>query len=56
VAVTVAVIGAIVAPDGSMSRGGQLRAFAMEHGLRVLAVADLVRYRRATERPVEYVA
>lgn len=52
----VAVIGEIVAPDGSMCRGGQLRAFAAEHDLPVLAVADLVRYRRATERLVEHVA
>ncbi|GAA3249927.1 bifunctional 3,4-dihydroxy-2-butanone-4-phosphate synthase/GTP cyclohydrolase II [Pseudonocardia petroleophila] len=52
----VAVIGEIVAPDGSMSRGAPLRAFAAEHGLPVLAIADLVRYRRATERLVEHVA
>ncbi|MBN9098822.1 MULTISPECIES: bifunctional 3,4-dihydroxy-2-butanone-4-phosphate synthase/GTP cyclohydrolase II [unclassified Pseudonocardia] len=52
----VAVIGEIVAPDGSMSRGEQLRAFAAEHGLPVLAIADLVRYRRATECLVEHVA
>lgn len=52
----VAVIGEIVAPDGSMSRGEQLRAFAAEHGLPMLAIADLVRYRRATERLVEPVA
>jgi 3,4-dihydroxy 2-butanone 4-phosphate synthase/GTP cyclohydrolase II len=50
------VIGEIVAPDGSMSRGEQLRAFAAEHGLPILAIADLVRYRRATERLVEHVA
>lgn len=52
----VAVIGEIVASDGSMSRGEQLRAFAAEHGLPVLAIADLVRHRRATERLVEPVA
>jgi hypothetical protein len=52
----VAVISEIVAPDGSMARGAQLRAFAAEHGLPVLAIADLVRYRRATERLVEHVA
>lgn len=54
--VPVAVIGEIVAPDGSMSRGEQLRAFAEEHGLPILAIADLVRFRRATERLVEPVA
>jgi 3,4-dihydroxy 2-butanone 4-phosphate synthase/GTP cyclohydrolase II len=52
----VAVIGEIVAPDGSMARGRVLRAFAAEHGMPVLAIADLVRYRRATERLVEHVA
>jgi 3,4-dihydroxy 2-butanone 4-phosphate synthase/GTP cyclohydrolase II len=52
----VGVIGEIVAPDGSMSRGEQLAAFAAEHDLPTLAIADLVRYRRATERFVEHVA
>jgi 3,4-dihydroxy 2-butanone 4-phosphate synthase/GTP cyclohydrolase II len=52
----VGVIGEIVAPDGSMSRGQQLLEFAAEHDLPMLAIADLVRYRRATERFVEHVA
>lgn len=52
----VAVIGEIVAPDGSMARGEQLLAFAREHDLPLLNIADLVRYRRATERLVERVA
>jgi 3,4-dihydroxy 2-butanone 4-phosphate synthase/GTP cyclohydrolase II len=52
----VAVIGEIVAPDGSMARGRTLRAFADQHDLPMLAIADLVRYRRATERFVEHVA
>jgi 3,4-dihydroxy 2-butanone 4-phosphate synthase/GTP cyclohydrolase II len=52
----VGVIGEIVASDGSMARGGVLRAFAAEHDLPVLAIADLVRYRSATERLVEHVA
>lgn len=52
----VGVIGEIVAPDGTMARGDALRAFASEHDLPVLAIADLVRYRRATERFVEHVA
>ncbi|MBW0111849.1 bifunctional 3,4-dihydroxy-2-butanone-4-phosphate synthase/GTP cyclohydrolase II [Pseudonocardia sp. KRD-182] len=54
--VPVAVIGEIVAPDGSMARSEGLRAFAAEHDLPVLAVADLVRHRRATEQLVEHVA
>ncbi len=51
----VGVIGELVDDDGSMLRGAPLAAFAAEHGLPVLAVADLVRYRRATERLVELV-
>lgn len=52
----VGVIGEIVAEDGSMARGAALQEFAREHGLPILAIADLVRYRRATERFVEHVA
>lgn len=52
----IGVIGEIVAPDGSMARGETLQAFAAEHDLPMLAIADLVRYRRATERLVEHVA
>ena len=51
----VGVIGEIVDEDGSMRRGASLTAFAAQHGLPVLAIADLVRYRRATERLVELV-
>jgi 3,4-dihydroxy 2-butanone 4-phosphate synthase/GTP cyclohydrolase II len=51
----VGVIGEIVDEDGSMRRGASLTAFAEQHGLPVLAIADLVRYRRATERLVELV-
>ncbi|MCF6509956.1 bifunctional 3,4-dihydroxy-2-butanone-4-phosphate synthase/GTP cyclohydrolase II [Blastococcus sp. MG754426] len=49
----VGVISEILADDGSMRRGPDLRAFAAAHGLPLLAVADLVRYRRASERLVE---
>ena len=52
----VGVISEIVAEDGSMRRGADLAAFAAEHDLPVLEIADLVRYRRATERLVEPVA
>ncbi len=52
----VGVIGEIVDEDGSMRRGESLTRFAEEHGLPVLAIADLVRYRRATEQLVELVA
>jgi 3,4-dihydroxy 2-butanone 4-phosphate synthase / GTP cyclohydrolase II len=52
----VGVIGEITAEDGAMRSGNDLRAFAVEHGLLVLDVADLVRHRRASERLVEQVA
>src|SRR5690606_30647583 len=52
----VGVIGGIVAPDGSMARGELLHAFAEEHDLPVLTIADLVRYRRSTERLIEHMA
>ena len=51
----VGVIGEIVDEDGSMRRGVSLTAFAAQYGLPVLAIADLVRHRRATERLVELI-
>ncbi|GHE09032.1 bifunctional 3,4-dihydroxy-2-butanone-4-phosphate synthase/GTP cyclohydrolase II [Klenkia taihuensis] len=51
----VGVIGEIVDEDGSMRAGASLTDFAAEHGLPVLAIADLVRHRRATETLVELV-
>lgn len=52
----VGVIGELVDDDGSMRSGRRLTEFAAEHGFPVLAIADLVRYRRATEQLVEPVA
>lgn len=49
------VICEITNADGTMSRGEQLTAFAHEHGLRRLSIADLVRYRRRTEKLVRRV-
>jgi 3,4-dihydroxy 2-butanone 4-phosphate synthase / GTP cyclohydrolase II len=40
----------IMNPDGSMARGTDLRAVAERLGLSMVSVADLVRYRRLTER------
>lgn len=45
----VGVISEIVDDDGSMRRGERLRLFAAEHGLPLVAIADLVRYRKALE-------
>jgi 3,4-dihydroxy 2-butanone 4-phosphate synthase / GTP cyclohydrolase II len=43
------VLAEVTNDDGSMARRPQLARFAAEHGLVTVAVADLVRYRRATE-------
>nr|WP_296768898.1 bifunctional 3,4-dihydroxy-2-butanone-4-phosphate synthase/GTP cyclohydrolase II [Rhodococcus sp. (in: high G+C Gram-positive bacteria)] len=52
----VGVISEIVADDGSMRRGEDLLAFAADHDLTVLTIADLIRYRLATERIVVPIA
>ncbi|MFT3871679.1 MAG: bifunctional 3,4-dihydroxy-2-butanone-4-phosphate synthase/GTP cyclohydrolase II [Nocardioides sp.] len=39
----------VVNDDGTMKRGQQLRDFADEHGLAMISIEDLVRYRRRTE-------
>jgi 3,4-dihydroxy 2-butanone 4-phosphate synthase/GTP cyclohydrolase II len=49
------VICEIINPDGSMARRPELEKFASEHGLKMITVADLIRYRRRTERLVERV-
>ncbi|OLT16171.1 bifunctional 3,4-dihydroxy-2-butanone 4-phosphate synthase/GTP cyclohydrolase II [Pseudonocardia sp. CNS-139] len=43
------VLAEITNEDGTMARRGDLHAFAAEHGLVTIAVADLVRHRRAAE-------
>ena len=50
------VIAELVNDDGSMRRGPSLRAFADEHGLALIRIADLIHYRRMHERQVERVA
>jgi 3,4-dihydroxy 2-butanone 4-phosphate synthase / GTP cyclohydrolase II len=42
-------------PDGSMARLPELRLFAARHGLPLLTIADLIEYRRRTERLVRRV-
>lgn len=51
----VGVLAELVHDDGRMQHGQDLRAFADEHGLVLISVADLIRYRRRTERVVEQV-
>ena len=50
------VICEIINPDGSMARRPELEEFSARHGLLMVTVADLIRYRRRTERLVEKVA
>jgi 3,4-dihydroxy 2-butanone 4-phosphate synthase/GTP cyclohydrolase II len=51
-----AVIVEILNEDGSMARRADLDRFAREHGLKIGTIADLIRYRLATERSVERLA
>ncbi len=46
----------IVNDDGSMARLEQLSAFCAEHGLVLISIADLIAYRRRSERQVERMA
>jgi 3,4-dihydroxy 2-butanone 4-phosphate synthase / GTP cyclohydrolase II len=46
----------LVHDDGSMMRAEECRAFANEHGLVMVSIADLIRYRRQRESQVERVA
>jgi 3,4-dihydroxy 2-butanone 4-phosphate synthase / GTP cyclohydrolase II len=46
----------IVNDNGSMMRGPALRAFADEHGLAMISIADLIRYRRRYESHVRRIA
>jgi 3,4-dihydroxy 2-butanone 4-phosphate synthase/GTP cyclohydrolase II len=47
-----AVICEVMNADGTMSRMPDLKAFAKEHGLRMVTIADLISYRMRTERLV----
>jgi len=46
----------IVGEDGSMARMPELERIALEYGLHIITVADLIKYRRRTERLIERVA
>lgn len=47
------VLSEVMNDDGTVARGASLRAFAQEHGLALLSVGDLARYRRRTELRVQ---
>ncbi|MEO8217110.1 MAG: bifunctional 3,4-dihydroxy-2-butanone-4-phosphate synthase/GTP cyclohydrolase II [Acidobacteriota bacterium] len=51
-----AVICEIMNADGTMARLPDLRKFAVEHGLKIISVADIIRYRMQHERLVHRVA
>src|SRR6185369_13538781 len=51
-----AVICEIMNDDGSMARLPDLREFAVRHGLRIITVADIIKYRMQTEKHVTRLA
>ena len=51
-----AVICEIMNEDGTMARVPQLMKFAAQHNLKLITVADLIKYRKHNERVVEKVA
>lgn len=52
----VGVLCEIVNDDGTMKRLADSRAFADEHGLRLISIADLIQHRRRSEKLVEHFA
>ena len=46
----------IMSEDGTMARLPELEKIAQEHGLRIATIADLIKYRRRTERLVRLAA
>jgi 3,4-dihydroxy 2-butanone 4-phosphate synthase/GTP cyclohydrolase II len=50
------VLAEVVNDDGTMARMPQLEAFAAEHGLQLITIADLIRYRRHREKLVRRVS
>jgi 3,4-dihydroxy 2-butanone 4-phosphate synthase/GTP cyclohydrolase II len=50
------VLAEVVNDDGTMARLPQLEAFAAEHGLHLITIADLIRYRRHREKLVRRVS
>lgn len=50
------VICEIMKEDGTMARVPELLEFAKQHGLKIITIADLINYRRKTEKLVERAA
>jgi len=51
----VGVLCEVVSEDGTMARLPALTEFAKRHGLKIVSIADLIRYRRSREKLVERV-
>ncbi len=52
----VGVLAELMNDDGTVMRGPQVAAFAEQHGLKTISVADLIAYRQARDKLVERVA
>ena len=52
----VGVLAELVNDDGTVMRGPQVRAFAEQHGLKIVSVAELIAARQRSEKLVERVA
>ena len=52
----VGVLAELMNDDGTVMRGAQVAAFAAQHGLRRLSIADLIAYRQSREKLVERMA
>lgn len=52
----VGLLAELVNDDGSVKRGPAVSAFAGEHGLRIISVADIIAYRQRREQLVERIA
>ena len=50
------VICEVMNPDGTMARLPDLKKYAVEHGLKIISVADIIKYRMQNERHVKCVA
>ena len=50
------VLAEVVNDDGTMARMPQLEVFAAEHGLQIITIADLIRFRRHREKLVRRVS
>lgn len=53
---SVSVMCEIMDDDGNMARGEALYQLAKEHGIKMITVADIIEYRRRTERHIERVS